>query len=526
MSKLPKIGAIDPWRVALDTEIVRRGGLAVVLEQELRPKRGQRHWLSWEGFLVILMLTVRSQSFTFEEMAACYWRLPEAARRAFGEPHARSKVRPGRTGGSDDTVLNHLHVKWDLFRQYFDSSPVTRAFLEPDDRSRLNERRAVLLDRHASGLLPPLFHDAHVQDGTAVDGFRNRFLGGCPHQRLGHRTPTKSDPREKVFGFCLVCIGGASIDDEYLVPGVVRHHELVPANESEGEVTLRLYRRHVKTCSLRHVIGDRHISYSPYDFSTRLVALGARPVHDLHVHLQKQRGIFQRFLVIDCWLWHPDLPTPFWKLPNAPKYRKAGRWRSCYAAHLLADPTLDHPAALVGCPGRAYGPSHPATLNCPGTRARGDQVVDKAPIVERCIDSEVCAQPQGVDLPLVDDRGEPTDFGRGYQVYPRLSPEWVAIYGRLRALIENVFSSLTTRKGANVAQNTHSIWGLPGVALWAATAVAIHNHQRLWRVLKKPSKRTRLHPDDLEALTTSILFADRDVLSEHYERLFPGAVRP
>jgi hypothetical protein len=518
--------------IALATAMVLRSGADRRCEERFLGRRGPKRRITWLGFLVTVLLAVRHKVFRFDTMADIYVGLPRRVRARFDVPHAASRQRPTRR--SDwQVVLDSIHQMWEDLCHELDSSPITRPYPNPSERRRVYETRIEICDLLASGWMPSLPHDAHVEDGTAIDGHRNRRLCGDPHGRKGHRTGTDRDPRDFVYGFDLCAvIPGATERTRPAPPFVVLNHETVAANEPEGFVTLRLYARHAASCDLRWAAGDRLISHTPLDFSVRVVALGGMPVQDLHEDELGQRGMVLGFLVIDCWLWHAGLTAEYWKLPYSPKSRLRGEYRSHFAAHLLSAPTVEHPdQVLVGCPGRQYGTEHPATVDCPGCIRddegdhlllwRRDHMVDDAPRVDHCPDSDLCKAPDGVWLPLTDERGEPTRIGRAFQTQPRLSPAWFAVYAPLRAAVENAFSTITTPNGANLAERAHLITGLPGTALWVSLGLALHNHHRTSRWLRNDRVREELACEMLRSLDTDPIFAGRVALERHFDELFP-----
>jgi hypothetical protein len=526
---------VERWKVALATELVLRSGACTVL-QECLPKRGPRRAISLEGFLIALHLADRGQMFSIADVAACYWDLPPEVHARFGVPAAAPKAQPRKPGlgprteerTPKDKLRDDFEQLWRSICHVFDSSPVTRPYLTPEQAEVVYQQRVRFCDALASGWLPTLPHDAHVHDGTALDAYRNRRHAGDPHARKGHRTPTDRDPRDYTFGFQYVCVVPGSIDPKsphspaVEPPLIVLQHELAPANEPEGSIALRLYRRHARSCPLGQVVGDRLVSYAPVTFALEIAGLGGQPVHDLHENLIGSHGHMFGYLVVDCWWWHPDLPALYWRMSNHHSNRAMGAYRSHFAVQLLQAATLQRPTeVLVGCPGRAYGPQHPRTLVCP--RAQNDEpLIPGSPSVERCAASILCTSAEPARFPLVDEEGRPNQVGRGYQVYPRLSPAWFATNGPARAHVENVFSSLTSPWGEDVADLPHRLSHLPAAAVHAADCTAHQNHHRVWTWLHEPDVRMGLEPDLLKGLLADPLFASRARLSRHYRSLFPG----
>lgn len=509
-----------PSVIALATEMILRSGALLRCELLFAGRPGPNRRISWLGLLVTLQIATRHKVFRFENMINIYLGFPERVRRRF-EPHSTSALQ--LTGPKyDASVRDAIHRAWDDLCYELNSSPLIRPYPDPEHRRRIYETRIELCDALASGWLPSIPHDAHVEDGTALDGHRNKRLCGDPDARSGHRTSTDRDPRDSVYGFTLCAmLPGATSQVRPPPPFVVLRHELAPANELEGEVALRLYARHAATCDIRWAIGDPFVSHAPLDFSVSMLRLGGLPVHDLHELELGQRGMALGFLTIDSWLWYPDLASEYWRLHYTPRNRLPGEYRSHFACQHLSGPTPEHvDQVLLGCPGRSYGTTQPATLKCPRSAQRSGDVVADAPEVGKCVKSEVCTAPDGVWVDLVDEQGTPTRIGRAYQELPRLSPAWYSIYGPLRAHVENAFSTITTPNGANLGERAHQISGLPGTALWVGCGLSLHNHHRVARWLRSDEVQECLEPAVREAFEVDPLFAGRSALEQHFERLF------
>jgi hypothetical protein len=514
----------ERWLIALDTEMIMRSGADRILDEVLAGMPGPKRWLTSLGFLVVFRLVIRSKTFQIQDLADVYLALPDEVRHRFGTPpDAAERLRRGRSSRLDETVvLEQFRHLWRVLSYRLDDSPVTRPYPEPDARERIYQLRIRLCDALGSAWVVVFEHDVHVQDGTAIDGYSNKKQGGDPTLREGHRTPTRRDPREDVFGGTLVAIIGARSFTAAQPPLVILHHELVPANHPEGLATIRLYQRHAQHCALNWVVGDPLISFVPKSFSEEIVRLGGRPVHELHQGLKLRAGKTPKqmygFDVYDSWLWHPALPVSRRVLNYTADNIDHGIVRGRHAAQLLTEPTPDRLEVRAGCSGRPY-PGHQPTLVCPAYPQASPSPA--APVLKQCLEAELCQAPDGVWIPLIA-RGRPSVIGRGYQPLPRLSEIWWDIYPPVRSYIENVWSTITTTNGANLAERTHTIQGLPMLALWVAHGVAIHNHQRIWRALRNP-RSTQLNDAERNRLRDDILFASRAELLDHYRRLFPAA---
>jgi hypothetical protein len=513
------VAEADPWLIALDTLTVLRSGAHTQLEALFKGRPGPKRSISWLGFLVVLRLAARRQIFHIQNMAKLYLRLPPEVHRRFGMPGKASRKKSAQRTVADK-VLDDFQEMWLALCHALDSSPVTRPYLTPERRRSVYEQRVALFDAIASGWLPQVPHDAHVQDGTAIDAFRNMRVRGDPHARVGHRTATYREVRIYVYGYVLVCLEPAAVDVRPEPAYLVVQHELTPANEPEGRTTLRLYRRHTAICALGHVIGDRQVSHTPRDFGVQIAMLGGLPVHDLHEDLQGPKGVLDHFWIIDSWLWHGDLPAEYWRLTYNQDHQDAGEYRSHFAAQLLNGPAVRDGllSVRVGCPGRDYDAAHRATVICPGSDGQSPNL----PHVTSCTESALCRASAGVWLPLHEADGEPTPIGRAYQSLPRLSPRWWDIYRPPRAHVENSFVTITTPDGANLADRAHRVSGLPGTGLWAANGLAIHNHQRLWTWWNDEDVQAALSPQDRLRLRRDVLLADRASLTRLHRRLFPG----
>lgn len=508
--------------IALATELILRSGVDQWCVNTFDRRTGPKRPINWLGFLVTVQVAKRHKIFRFDTLADVYLGFPRRVRDRFDVRDAASAQRMS-PASEWKIVRAALTRMWEDLSFELDSSPITRPYPDLPVRRQIDRTRIDLCDQIAAAWLPRFPHDTHVEDGTAIDGHRNRRRCGDPHSRYGHRTPTDRDTREFVFGFllCAIILGNADRAAAQ-PPNVVLHHELVPANTPEGLVALRLYRRHASTCALRRTVGDRHVSYTPADSSIQLLGLDAMAVHDLQDNLLGQRGMLLDFWVIDSWLWWPGLEPRYWKLPNTADNRPIGEWRAHFAAQLLSRPNIKHPdAVLVGCPGRAYPPDIAAQFICPRTRRSGWEVVGEAPEVGWCPKSQLCKASAGVWVDLLDDRGRPTRIGRALQAYPRLSADWYDEYTPQRNRMEGAYSLVTTPNGSNLGERAHLITGLPGTALWVAFGLALFNRDRVRSWLRNARVHDEADPDLLAVIRSDPLYASRAGLEAHYETLFP-----